>query len=356
VAANTGVSIQPGNAQALGRRAEQQDAFGFGCFDDPAFLAHGGYLAVLADGMGGMQDGGDAARRAVLAFLDSYAAKPPEEPIPTALDRALDAANRDVYELARTRAGEGECGTTLVAAVVHGDRLHWVAAGDSRLYHFAKTAGQPRQLNTDHNYASDLDRGVAAGHCTPAEAEQHPDRDALTSFLGLAEIPEVNRSAQPVALACGDRVLLCSDGVYRTLTMAELAAPLTLPAQVAAERLIARITDAADPYQDNATVALLALDPEPVGTRHRPPPRRRIRPFFWAVLTLAALLVAAYHGWLREHLVLPFAPANLPATPSPAPRATAAPLAKPDPTPWATSEPTSSAAPATPTSPSPTHP
>lgn len=356
MAANTGLSIQPGNAQALGRRAEQQDAFGFGRFDDPAFLAHGGYLAVLADGMGGMQDGGDAARRAVLAFLDSYAAKPPDEPIPAALDRALAAANRAVYELARARAGEGECGTTLVAAVVHGDRLDWVAAGDSRLYHFAKAEGQPRQLNTDHNYASDLDRGVAAGHCTPAEAEQHPDREALTSFLGLAEIPEVNHSAQPVALACGDRILLCSDGVYRTLTLAELAAPLALPAQVAADRLIARITDAADPYQDNATVALLALDPEQVGTLRGLPPRRRVRPLFWAALTLAALLAAAYHAWLRERLVLPFAPAELPATPSAAPGPTLAPLAKSDPTPWATSEPTSSAAPPTPTSPSPTRP
>jgi PPM family protein phosphatase len=356
VAPNPAVNVQPGNAQALGRRAEQQDAFGFGRFDDPTFLAHGGHLAVLADGIGGMQDGGDAARRAVLEFIASYAAKPADEPIPAALDRALEAANREVYELAQARAGEGQCGTTVVAAVVHDDWLHWVAVGDSRLYHVARAEGQPRQLNTDHNYATELDRGVATGHCTPEEAAQHHDRGALTSFLGLAEIPEVDRPEHPVALARGDRVLLCSDGVYRTLTVAELGALLALPAQVAAEQLIARVTDAADPYQDNATVALLALDPEPVSTPRSPPPRRRVRPLFWAALALTALLAAAFHGWLRERLVLPFAPAGLPAIPGSVPAATTAPFARPETTPWETSEPTSSAAPATPTLPSPTRP
>ena len=303
------VTVSPGNAQTLGQRAEQQDAFGFGRFDDPQFLAHGGYLAVLADGMGGLLDGEEAARQAVRTFIDGYAAKPPDESIPAALDRALDIANREVHALATGGAGEGECGTTLVAAVLQGSELHWVAVGDSHLYHFEAATGGLHQINTDHRYGRELDQDVEAGHLTPEEAEAHPDRDALTSFLGLAVIPEVDRAAPPLAVSAGDRVLLCSDGVYRALDATVLAVALALPAQPGAERIIAAVTAAAHPYQDNATVAVLALDPEPVRTEIVAP-ARRVRSVLWVLLALTALLAAVYHGALGERWVWPFGSAG----------------------------------------------
>ena len=320
------VTVNPGNAQILGQRSEQQDAFGFGRFDDPEFLAHGGYLAVLADGMGGLLHGGEAARQAVLTLIDGYAAKPPDVSIPAALDRALDAANREVHALAADGPGEGECGTTLVAAVLHGSDLHWVAVGDSRLYRFEAATGGLHQLNADHRYGRQLDQDVAAGYLTPDEAEAHPDRDALTSFLGLAAIPDVDRSVEPLALAPGDRVLLCSDGVYRALDSAELAAALALPAQAAAERIMAAANAADDPHQDNATVAVLALDPEPVRTEIVAP-ARRVRSVLWVLLALTALLAAVYHGALGERWVWPFGSAGPLDSATPAPGCAVVPLA-----------------------------
>ena len=348
------MNVQPGNAQIQGQRAEQQDAFGFGRFDDPAFLAHGGYLAVLADGMGGLLDGGEAARRAVRAFLEGYAAKAPEEPIPAALERALADANRVVHALAVAGAGEGDCGTTLVAAVLHQGALHWVAAGDSRLYHYEAASGGLRQLSTDHDFGRLLDQEVVAGYLEPDEAASHPDRRALTSFLGLAEIPEVSRSAEPLPLEPGDRVLLCSDGVYQAVPTAELAEALALPAQAAAEGILARVADAHHLHQDNATLALLALDAD-APTAPTPAPRR-VGPLLWLLTVLLALFAAFYYGGLGEPWLTPFLSSPPPVPADASAPSNAVPVAHTEPTPWERSAPTSSAAPAAPTSPSPTPP
>jgi len=64
----------------------QQDSIGLADPEDRAFLAHGGYLAVLCDGMGGMQHGDVASQTAVRAILDAYAQKLPDESIPAALE------------------------------------------------------------------------------------------------------------------------------------------------------------------------------------------------------------------------------------------------------------------------------
>jgi serine/threonine protein phosphatase PrpC len=87
------MKLHPGNAQWIGRRAEQQDAFGFAGFDQAYFLAHAGVLAVLADGMGGMSNGREASRSAVQCMLASYREKRPDESIPDVLMRGLTAAD-----------------------------------------------------------------------------------------------------------------------------------------------------------------------------------------------------------------------------------------------------------------------
>ena len=110
------MKILPGNHQHIGTRFEQQDAFAFGDLSDAAFLAHGGALAVLADGMGGLKKGGEAARLAVRVFVDSYLAKSADESMEDALERSIQEANRAVHSFAEEHGLEGSCGTTLVAA------------------------------------------------------------------------------------------------------------------------------------------------------------------------------------------------------------------------------------------------
>lgn len=123
-----------GNAQHLGARQQQQDAFGFSDPADEAFAAHGGFLAVVADGMGGLVHGDAASRAAVRGFLQCYRSKTDTESVSRALDRAIRAANLDVTTLASSLGQSGEMGTTLIAAVLRGGELYWTSSGDSAIY------------------------------------------------------------------------------------------------------------------------------------------------------------------------------------------------------------------------------
>src|SRR5258708_1760599 len=87
----------PGNAQHIGSRQQQQDAFGFSDLSDAAFRKHGGILSVVADGMGGMAHGDAASKTALRSFLDAYLRKTETEPIPDALQRSLMEANQAVF-------------------------------------------------------------------------------------------------------------------------------------------------------------------------------------------------------------------------------------------------------------------
>src|SRR5579871_1082496 len=104
----------PGNAQHIGSRHSQQDSFGFGDPDDQAFLEHAGFLAIVCDGMGGMEYGDAASRTAVRAFLDAYRRKTPGETIPDALERSVHEANQQVVALASSLGLVEGVGTTLV--------------------------------------------------------------------------------------------------------------------------------------------------------------------------------------------------------------------------------------------------
>jgi PPM family protein phosphatase len=256
------MKIRPGNAQHQGSRAAQQDSFGFSDLDDAAFVAHAGFLGVVADGMGGLAHGGAAGAVAVRALLQTYAAKRPDEPLPAALLHALRRANDAVVALARDTNGIGDVGTTAAVAVVHGAALHWIAAGDSRVYLWR--AGRLTQVTADHVYAADLDAQIAVGQISEQDARSDPDRDALTSHLGTPSLHRIDRNLEPYPLLEGDRVLICSDGLYRALDPDELAAPLAGAPQRACEALIERAVAKGHPRQDNLTALVIGLDADDV--------------------------------------------------------------------------------------------
>ena len=292
------MNLQPGCAQDPGRRKEQQDDFSISDLSDAAFLAHGGLMAAVADGMGGLRNGKQAARTAARTFLSAYEKKTPGESIPEAMERAMDAANRSVWRLAEDAGLSGEVGTTLAAAAVHRDRVYWLWAGDSRVYLWRD--GALRLLSRDHDFGHELDGKAAAGEVSADEARNHPDRAALVSFLGLAEIPHVGRGAE--AFLPGDRILLCSDGLYRTLPESRIAATMeTDPPQAAAETLVREAIRRNVEHQDNLTVVVLGASRSLPGNAAKPiPPRRRfpIIPVLAAFL-LGATLVGGGAWWFR---------------------------------------------------------
>src|SRR5664280_1455811 len=146
-----------GNAQHIGARPEQQDAFGFSDPKRNDFTQHAGFLGVVADGMGGIAGGREASLTAVHAFLAAYDAKGPAETITDALLRSMNEANQAVVSLGRRNAEQNTC-TTLAAAVLHESGLYWISAGDTRVYLLRDQ--RLTRLTADHTYGRQLDESV----------------------------------------------------------------------------------------------------------------------------------------------------------------------------------------------------
>jgi PPM family protein phosphatase len=250
----------PGNAQHIGKRSEQQDSFGFTDQSDTSFTNHAGVVAVLADGMGGLAHGKAASQAAVQAFLKTYHSKNPTESISDALLRAIHAANEAVVNVGRNTGARDGLGTTLAAAAMHQQGLHWISAGDSRVY--LSSRGKMIRLTIDHVYANDLDQQAARGETTQFIAERHPERASLTSYLGLEMLPKIDRSIQPFPVQPGDWVIVCSDGLYRSVSDEEIATALRKDATRSCETLIEKAMATGDPAQDNLTVLALRCQGE----------------------------------------------------------------------------------------------
>ncbi len=167
-------------------------------------------LYLVADGMGGHRDGDRCSQRAIEELqvilpreLRSIAARDQERMLRT-MRRAILTFGERLTEI------HPEGGTTLVAAYRRGTRLFLAHLGDSRAYRFRQ--GQLRRLTRDHTAVQNL---VDAGVVDDIEAARHPDRGALTRYLGLGAQSEP--SLRCVRLQPGDRVLLCTDGVHTVL-------------------------------------------------------------------------------------------------------------------------------------------
>ncbi|KJU84764.1 protein serine/threonine phosphatase, partial [Candidatus Magnetobacterium bavaricum] len=85
-----------------------------------------GFLAVVADGMGGHTGGAKASVLAVNTFIEAYKRKTTRQTISDALSNALAIANKRLVETNIKTGQDSDMGTTLAAAVVHANRLFWV--------------------------------------------------------------------------------------------------------------------------------------------------------------------------------------------------------------------------------------
>jgi len=289
----------PSNAQAIGARSEQQDAFGFSDPADAAFVAHSGLLGVLADGMGGLAFGGLASQAAVSRFIEAYSAKSPDESISNALSRSLSEANDAVLGIAYGQGLLDQVGTTLVAAVVHDGCLEWISAGDSRIYLVRE--GAAIQLTTDHVYGAQLDSLAARGQISQTEAMSDPQRGDLTSYLGKLCLKEVDRSPASLPLQPGDAIIVCSDGLYKVVTPDELADLVDAARNgkaVISELLLERALDQRRPNQDNITILSITCCAEEDHSRlPYEKPRVRLLPVLALILVALGLLVLAAFVW-----------------------------------------------------------
>ena len=168
--------------------------------------AHG--LYVVLDGMGGA-NAGDVASRIARDTIRDFVLQRRLTMEPRALlEGAILTGSSAVYQEAAANRERHGMGTTVVACLIV-DGTHAVIGhvGDSRAY--LLRGGRLQALTRDHTIVEELvDRGLLSAD----EAERHPYKNVLSRNLGAR--PETRVDLVDVELRGGDRLLLCSDGLY----------------------------------------------------------------------------------------------------------------------------------------------
>src|SRR6202142_183286 len=164
-----------------------------------------GLLFAVADGMGGYAHGGVASLLALESFSNTLAAHR-GAPIPKALQRGVENATLQVFQKAQ-QLKAGRMGTTLTAAYVFGELLYLAHVGDSRAYLIR--GGRSTCLTADHTVVGDMVRSKLISH---DKIRTHAQRSFLTKSLGTALFVQPDIIQQK--LREGDRLILCSDGVW----------------------------------------------------------------------------------------------------------------------------------------------
>jgi protein phosphatase len=149
-------------------------------------------------------------------------------------------------------------GTTLTAALVHGDEVSFAHVGDSRAY--VLRDGKLKQITNDHSLVEELRR---QGRLTRDQAAEHPQRSVITRALGPE--PDVQVDTFTYQGRPGDLFLLCSDGLTTMLSDDDLLAILKRDGDLerAARRLIRAANDRGG--RDNITVVLFRLEAAAAG-------------------------------------------------------------------------------------------
>ncbi len=184
-----------------GGREKNEDRMGY-CYTRESGLF------VLADGMGGHPEGEVAAQIAIqtVSALFQREAKPALSSVPDFLASALLAAHHQILRYASDKGMADSPRTTLVMAVVQDGRAHWIHCGDSRLY--MVRAGELVTRTRDHSY-QELRTAALPGM-------DKFNRNVLFTCLGSPTKPIYDVTG-PVPLSQGDRLLLCSDGLWGVL-------------------------------------------------------------------------------------------------------------------------------------------
>lgn len=222
-------------------------------------------VLAIADGMGGGAHGEDVSREALrklsLSLFEMLAVEPSLNQLQAAPPPDAAAIARSFREaIAQTNAFVkrmvennrwGKAGTTVAIAAIIEDVAVVANLGDSPLFHYQARSGNLAQITDDHTLTAALLRSHLI---TPEMARYHFGRNQLEFYLGCAQLPP-ELPVHQVAIASGDLLLLCSDGISGSLSCAEIAALLAGDdLDAIASRLIRAARDAGE--TDNQTLIL----------------------------------------------------------------------------------------------------
>src|SRR5574340_383689 len=179
-------------------------------------------LMVVADGMGGHMHGEIAAQITVQTLTEQFQkmAKPRLADSLAFLAATITRAHYAINDYAVDQDLMEIPHTTCVAAVIQDNTAYWAHVGDSRLYLFS--AGSLIARTEDHTAVAQL---VREGLISEEEAGTHPERNKVSNCLGGYVTPQVE-CGTPIPLHDTDTMLLCTDGIWGMISIAEASALL----------------------------------------------------------------------------------------------------------------------------------
>lgn len=228
-----GFMIEIGSALDPGRRRiakKNQDAI---CVVRPGSMNWPPPLLLVADGIGGYEGGAIASQLVASSFTEIYRqAHENTQPIET-LRACVSGAIKAMRERAAQDASLSKMGSTVVAAILRDHSISLVNVGDSRAYLINKK--QVWQISYDHSLVGEQ---LRQGFISEAELRVHPRRNILSMAIS-AQRMDVNEYAVEVVWKPGDRLVLCSDGLWGPVMEAQIqSVVMELDPQPAADRLV----------------------------------------------------------------------------------------------------------------------
>ncbi len=234
-----------------GGRESQQDSLFVGEKEDAL-------LAAVCDGMGGMNGGERAGETAIRLLTEAFFGSSPES-IPQFFRETALRMDEAVYSLEQDGKRLG-AGTTVVSVIVKEEGIYWLSVGDSRIYLFRK--GELLCPVPAHNYRLLLDQMLQEGRITEEKYKSEEGKaEALISFLGLGGITRMEINRNPFLPEHGDQILLCSDGLYKSLSDRRILEVLSMSMspEVKARTLVNSALEAGGKNQDNTSVILIEI-------------------------------------------------------------------------------------------------
>jgi len=185
----------------LGTRDYQQDSVAYSTVRDQ-------FAAVVCDGMGGLKGSDQASKTATALWKSRYEA---------GFSNFADFAEDSIYAMDRAIAEKEQAGGTTVAAIwLHEGGLQWMSVGDSKVYLIRKNVLYP--LTREHNYQLVLNGRLERGEISAERYEKEMQKGgSLVSYLGCGQFPFMDIRREPEKLLPGDIVLVCSDGLYKSI-------------------------------------------------------------------------------------------------------------------------------------------
>ena len=219
-------------------------------------------LFVVADGMGGHASGQDASRLAIQTIINyvlprvSSGNQVDDQAFLNLLSEGVQQANQAVHQ--RNLEERADMGTTMTAALIVGSVANIANVGDSRTYLYREPEGLTK-ITQDHSVVASL---VEAGIIKPDDIYTHPKRNQI--YRSLGEKSSVDVDLFRVPLQPGDKLLLCSDGLWDMVRDPEIqrlmSAPAPDPSQTGRNLIQAALDGGGE---DNVSVIVVSISEAP---------------------------------------------------------------------------------------------